>query len=128
MVGGVYGYRWWRLGPSGELFSPWRGPYAWQRGLNEAMCLLNRRLLGGWRAGPGRWFGHTDGTHDTPIPARGCHCGFYGLWGIPIAAPGVIPMLWEIDPSTSVPATGSSSVSSKEAGGCSSGPMGSERD
>ena len=37
----------------------------------------------------------------TPILARGCHCGFYGLWGIPLAAPGVIPMLWEIDPSTS---------------------------
>jgi hypothetical protein len=101
MVGAVYGYRWWRLGPSGELFSPWRGPYAWERGLNEAQCLLNKRLLGGWRAGPSRWFGHTERVHDTPIPARECHCGFYGLWGIPIAAPGVIPMLWEIDPSTS---------------------------
>src|SRR5947207_964404 len=33
MVGALYGYRWWRLGPSGELFSPWRGPYAWQPGL-----------------------------------------------------------------------------------------------
>lgn len=100
MVGAVYGFRWWRLGPSGELFSPWRGPYPWRRDLNEARCLRNRRLLGGWRAGP-RWFGYPERAHDAPAPYRECHCGFYGLWRIPIADKESVPMVWEIDLSTS---------------------------
>jgi hypothetical protein len=101
MVGAVYGYRWWRLGPSGELYSPWRGPYLWEQGRNEARCLLSKRFLGGWRVAKPGLFRSTEGTHTSQIPSRDCHCGFYGLWTIPLASAGSIPMLWEIDPSTS---------------------------
>jgi hypothetical protein len=94
VVGAIYGFRWWRIGAGGELRSPWHGPYAWSTARNEARCLPQRRLFRGWRT--------TAESHRGQVPDRDCHCGFYGLWGLPSAIVfGRVAMLWDLEASTS---------------------------
>jgi hypothetical protein len=71
----VRGYRWWRVGALGRLYSPWRGNVLWAPGFNDAECdartawhrLLRRPL------------------HEQACPSEGCRCGFYGMYELPDA-------------------------------------------
>jgi hypothetical protein len=95
VVGVVYGYRWWRLGPDGTLTSPWRAPNRWRRGRNRARCLDRRiHLRRRWRA--------VEDAHEGHVPERRCGCGFYGLWAPsqPIVY-GRVLMVWDLDVATS---------------------------
>lgn len=92
VVGSVRGYRWWRLGATLDLYSPWRGPIRWDPGENEAIC-LGRRGMFGWKS--------AKSPHPRGCPEAGCECGFYGLHTIPELndAPG--RSIWEIDADSS---------------------------
>jgi hypothetical protein len=65
----ILGYRIMRL-DQGLLYSPYRGPYVWEAGVNSAYCLdlLSQGIIGkilgrhGWREG---------------APAHNCMCGLY---------------------------------------------------
>ena len=71
----VRGYRWWRVGVRGQLYSPWRGSVRWAPGFNDAECDARtawQRLL--HRA-----------AHEPATPAERCRCGFYGMYELPEA-------------------------------------------
>lgn len=92
LVGSVRGFRWWRIGDSGDLLSPWRGPIRWDPGENEAACLARRGMLG-WRM--------ARAPHPKGCPATGCECGFYALHSLPELNDGHDNAIWEIDATTS---------------------------
>ncbi len=92
LVGSIRGFRWWRLGGTGDLLSPWRGPIRWDAGENEASCLARRGMFG-WK------MGRT--PHPKGCPASDCECGFYGLHSLPVTNDGLDKSIWEIDAATS---------------------------
>ena len=92
MIGSIRGYRWWRVGPSGELLSPWRGPIRWSSGENEAAC-LGRRAMFGWKM--------AKAPHPNGTPSVGCECGYYALHSLPELNDTPGRSIWEIDAETS---------------------------
>jgi hypothetical protein len=88
LVGSVRGYRWWRVGATIDLLSPWRGPVRWQPGENEAAC-LGRRVMFGWRS--------AKRPHPRGCPEVGCECGFYGLHSVPELNDTPGRSIWELD-------------------------------
>jgi hypothetical protein len=88
LIGSVYGFRWWRVGPGGSLRSPWYGGHRWDRGFNDARCLERRRFVPAWRS-----------AEEHVAPDRECRCGFYGLWRPPRAERPT--WVWELDVETS---------------------------
>jgi hypothetical protein len=92
MIGSVRGFRWWRVGASDDLLSPWRGPIRWSPGENEATCLGRRGMLG-WRS--------SKAPHPMGSPAIECECGFYALHSLPEMNDGLDRAIWEIDTATS---------------------------
>lgn len=70
----LIGYRLFRVGEDGELFSPfWRQPMQlFARGRNEARCLRRRFSLNDWI-----WHGFRHHPAGAPAPAPGCSCGLY---------------------------------------------------
>jgi hypothetical protein len=92
VVGSVRGYRWWRLGATTDLYSPWRGPIRWDPGENEAQC-LGRRGMFGWKG--------AKAPHPRGSPEVRCECGFYGLHSIPELNESPGRSIWEIDADSS---------------------------
>lgn len=74
VIGGLRGYRWWRLDAEGWLLSPWRGRHRWAPGVNHAACLFKRRFT--------KWRPSTS-PHPLGSPSIECDCGFYALHTIP---------------------------------------------
>jgi hypothetical protein len=84
------GFRWWRVSPSGDIYSAWFD-VAWNPTSNEATCGLPVSRLGR-RAWAKR--------HSGGVPAQDCSCGFYALHTMP-AQPGDEPdpdRPWLLDP------------------------------
>ena len=84
------GFRWWRVSPSGDIYSAWFD-VAWNPTSNEATCALPVSRLGR-RAWAKR--------HSGGVPAPDCSCGFYALHTMP-AQPGDQPdpdRPWLLDP------------------------------
>jgi hypothetical protein len=92
MIGSVRGFRWWRVGASDHLLSPWRGPIRWSPGENEATCLGRRGMLG-WKS--------SKAPHPMGSPAIECECGFYALHSLPELNDEPGRSIWEIDADTS---------------------------
>jgi hypothetical protein len=92
LVGSIRGFRWWRIGGSADLLSPWRGPVRWEPGENEAACLARRGMLG-WKM--------ARAPHPRGCPASSCECGFYALHSLPELNDGLDKAIWEIDAATS---------------------------
>jgi hypothetical protein len=86
-VEGLRGFRWWRVGLGGWLFSPWRESRPWARTRNRATCLASRRLFGWSEAS----------SHPRGAPDEGCQCGFYGLHEYPFRHHGPVRFVWELD-------------------------------
>jgi hypothetical protein len=86
-IEGLRGFRWWRVGLGGWLFSPWRESKPWTRSSNRATCLASRRLFG--------WSEATQ--HPKGSPDAGCQCGFYGLHEYPVRHRGPVRFVWELD-------------------------------
>jgi hypothetical protein len=92
LVGSIRGYRWWRIGATPDLYSPWRGPVRWNPGENEAGC-LGRRTMFGWRS--------SKAPHPRGAPEVACECGFYGLHSIPELNDEPGRSIWELDADSS---------------------------
>lgn len=92
IVGGLRGFRWWRLDPEGWFVSPWRGEHRWLPDTNRAACLYRKRF-GRWR--PAR------SPHPEASPAASCDCGFYALNQVPAFRRPPVRFGWEIGVTTS---------------------------
>lgn len=92
LIGSVRGFRWWLVGAGVDLLSPWRGPFRWDPGENEATC-LGRRGVFGWKM--------SKVPHPQGSPSTQCECGFYGLHSLPELNEEPGRSIWEIDADTS---------------------------